>query len=60
MVPLVEGYPPDETYGPEEDPESTWEDSPHSRLGTAKVKRVLPSMMSEQQDGPCYWEPSPD
>ena len=46
--------------GPTEDPASNEEDFPPTRLGTATVERVLPSMKSIQQDGPCCQEPSLD
>ena len=38
----------------------TSEDFLHSRLGTAKVERVLPSRKSARPDEPCCQEPSPD
>ena len=59
-VRLEEESPPDEMYGPEEDPACNEEDSPPPRLGTAKVKWVLPSKKSTRQDGRGYLEPSPD
>ena len=59
-APLAEGYHPVERYGHPEDPCCTEEDFRRSRLGIAKVERVLPSRKSVQPDGPCCWEPSPD
>ena len=57
----IEGVSPqDEKYDLEEDPASILEDSPHSRLGTAKVEWVLPSTQSIWQDGQHYQEPSLD
>ena len=51
---------PDEMYDQEEGRVYTMEDSGRSRLGTAKVKWVLPSETSTQWDGRCCWEPSLD
>ena len=59
-VPPGEGHHPVAKCGQWEDPANILEDSLHSRLGTAKVKQVLPSMRSARQDGPCCREPSPD
>ena len=60
MAPPGEGYHLDERYGHPEEHGYTKEDSPHSRLGPAKVGLVLPSRKSAQPDGPCYREPSLD
>ena len=59
-APLEGGYHPVKKYGHPGDPCCTEEDSPHSRLGTAKVERVLPSRKSARPDVPCCQEPSPD
>ena len=59
-APLGEGSHQDKMYGPEEDLACNAVDSPHSRLGTAKVKWVLTSTKSAQPNGLCCREPSPD
>ena len=60
MALFGEGYHPAMTCGQEEGPWNMKEDFPHSRLGTAMVERVLPSMKSIRRDGPYCQEPSPD
>ena len=59
-VPLGEGYHLAVRYDYLRDHDCTWEDSPRSRLDTAKVKWVLPSRKSIQRDGQHCWEPLPD
>ena len=59
-APLGEGRHQDARCGYPVDLGCTREDSPHSRLGTAKVRWVLPSRKSAQPDGQDCREPSPD
>ena len=58
-APLGEGHHPAWKYGHPATLNCTEEDSPCSRLGTAKVERVLPSKKLEPPDEPCCRDPSP-